>query len=203
MIIRGLNSLYHWTLTLAERPWALWALVIIAFCESSFFPLPPDLLLIPLVLGAMDLKDGRRVAWWVYPLACTLASVAGGAFGYWLGATFMETFGQWFIDRMHYQDRFDQIVALQDEYGVAIVLTAGLTPLPYKLFTIASGATGMNLAAFLGASFVARGLRFFALSILLRIFGARIRKLLDEHFGAMMIAAAVVVVGGFLLYRAL
>ena len=86
---------------------------------------------------------------------------------------------------------------------MAIVLTAGLTPLPYKLFTIASGATGMNLAAFLGASFVARGLRFFALSILLRIFGARIRKLLDEHFGAMMIAAAVVVVGGFLLYRAL
>ncbi len=196
----GLKKLYLWTLSLAERPWALWALVTVAFVESAFFPLPPDILLIPLVLGAVATVQ-QRIKWWVFPLACTCASVAGGVLGYGIGALLMDSVGRPILALFHYQEKFENLKAVYERQGLIIVLLAGLTPIPYKVFTILSGAVGMSLPVFVGASFAARGLRFFALALLLRVFGAQIKVFIDRHFSLLTIVAGGLLVGGIVLLR--
>lgn len=199
----GLKRLYAWTLTLASRPWALWALVAVAFAESAFFPIPPDVLLIPLVLGAVGAAKAGVTRWWLFPLACTLASVAGGIFGYGIGALLMDSVGAPILSFFHYDDKFEQLRQVYQEQGLMIVLLAGLTPIPYKVFTILSGAVGMSLPVFVAASVAARGLRFFALATLIRVFGVAIQSFIDRYFAWVTIAAGVAVVGGIIALRML
>ena len=199
----GLKRLYAWTLTLASRPWALWALIVVAFAESAFFPIPPDVLLVPLVLGTVGAAASSRYPWWVFPLACTLASVAGGVLGYGIGALLMDSVGGPILSIFHYEAKFDNLRNLYNEQGLMIVLLAGLTPIPYKVFTILSGAVGMSLPVFIAASVAARGLRFFALAILLRVFGKAIQTFIDRYFAWVTIAIGIFLVGGIVLLRML
>ena len=199
----GLKRLYAWTLTLASRPWALWALIVVAFAESAFFPIPPDVLLVPLVLGTVGAAASSRYPWWVFPLACTLASVSGGVLGYGIGALLMDSVGEPILSIFHYEAKFDNLRSLYNEQGLMIVLLAGLTPIPYKVFTILSGAVGMSLPVFIAASVAARGLRFFALAILLRVFGNAIQTFIDRYFAWVTIATGIFLVGGIVLLRML
>ena len=167
------------------------------------FPIPPDVLLVPLVLGAVGAAASSRYPWWVFPLACTLASVAGGVLGYGIGALLMDSVGKPILSIFHYEAKFDNLRSLYNEQGLMIVLLAGLTPIPYKVFTILSGAVGMSLPVFIAASVAARGLRFFALAILLRVFGNAIQTFIDRYFAWVTIATGIFLVGGVVLLRML
>lgn len=198
-----LRRLYLWVLSLADHPAGPVFLFLIAFMESSFFPIPPDVLLIPLVLGALT-KAWRLAA------LCTLGSVLGGAFGWWIGhamwysaAHEYSSLALWFFDQpwLPSQEKFEGVQHLYDEYGPAIVFTAGFTPVPYKLFTIASGAFDMNLAAFLGASAVGRAGRFFLVAGLLRWKGEAIKLFIDRWFNWLSLAMAVAIIAGFYVIK--
>lgn len=186
-----LRRLYDWTLSLAAHRHARWGLAGVAFAESSFFPIPPDILLIPMVLA-------ERAKAWAYATLCTLASVLGGVAGYLIGYLLFDQIGQPILAFYGYGEAFDSFASQYNEYGVWIVLIAGLTPFPYKVITIASGVTGLNFAVFLIASVVARGLRFFAVSALLWWFGDPIRAFIDRYFGLLSIVFVLLLIGGFL-----
>jgi membrane protein YqaA with SNARE-associated domain len=136
------QRLYHWTLSLAESPHAPWALGIIAFAESSFFPIPPDVILVP-----MCLARPRRA--WAYAALCTVASVAGGALGYAIGALLFDTVGHWLISVYGYAQKIETVRQFYQDWGAAFILVKGLTPIPFKLVTIVSGLLGYNFALFL------------------------------------------------------
>ena len=191
-----LRRLYDWTLRLAEHPHALWALAGISFIESSIFPVPPDILLIAIVLA-------RPERWFTAALVCTLASVAGGLAGYALGALVFEAVGQPILAFYGYLDRFADFSALYGEHGWWIVFGAGLTPIPYKVITIASGAAHLDLVVFTVASVVARGLRFFAEALLLWRFGRPMRRLIERYFGLATVLVLVLTIGGFVLLKGL
>ena len=144
-----LRRIYDWTMALSGKRYAEAALAGVAFAESSFFPIPPDLLLIPMVLA-------ERAKAWRFAVLASAASVIGGLFGYFIGALLFEQVARPILDLYGYGAKFDEFAGLYNQWGVWIVLTAGLTPFPYKVITIASGATGLNLAVFLIASLVAR-----------------------------------------------
>ncbi len=186
------NGLYRSTLALASSPRAPLALAAISFAESSFFPLPPDLLLVP-----MALAQPRRA--WFYALIATLASVAGGLLGYAIGALLYDTLGQWLIHAYGYGARMDTLRAAYDRWGWLVILVKGLTPIPYKLVTIVSGLLGYNLVLFVLLSLLTRGARFFLLAGLLNRFGAPISAGLERHFVWFLGALAVIVVAGFVL----
>lgn len=189
-----LRRLYDWTLSLAETRYALLALVIVSFTESSFFPIPPDVLLIPIILAA------RERAFLVAGL-CTIASVLGGTFGYWIGASLFETVGQPILDFYHKGAYFDEFKERFNNYGPWAVLFAGVTPFPYKVITITSGATGLDFWVFTISSIVARALRFFLVAFLLWKFGPPIRTFIEERFGLVATVAIVLLFGGFFLVR--
>jgi membrane protein YqaA with SNARE-associated domain len=184
------KRLYHWTLSLAESPRATYALAVIAFAESSCFPIPPDVILIPMSLA----RPGRAL---FYAAICTIASVLGGMLGYAIGAYLYDTVGLWLISLYHYSDR---IAALRDFYahwGALFILIKGLTPIPFKLVTIVSGLLGYNFALFVVLSIITRGARFFILAGILNRFGEPIKAGLEKHFATFMIALAVIIVAGF------
>jgi membrane protein YqaA with SNARE-associated domain len=183
---------YHWTLSLAESRHAPTALGAIAFAESSFFPIPPDTILVP-----MSLARPKRA--WVYALICTIASVAGGVLGYAIGALLFETVGKWLIGIYGYADRVEEIRALYAQWGWAVIVFKGLTPIPYKIVTITSGLLAYNLPLFIVLSLLTRGARFFILAVLLDRFGEPIRILLDKYFGWFLAFLALSVVVGFWL----
>jgi membrane protein YqaA with SNARE-associated domain len=189
-----LNRLYNWTLTLSAHPNALMFLALISFIESSFFPIPPDLLLIPMVLAAPHKA-------WVYALVCTLSSVLGGIGGYIIGYGFFEVIGQPVLDFYHAAEKFEAVKELYNEHGVLIVFSAGFSPIPYKLFTIASGVTQMDLMSFTLSSFVGRGLRFFIIAALLWKFGAPIRVFIEKHLGKLTLLFIILLVGGVLFLK--
>ena len=189
-----IRPLYDWTMALAAKPYALWALALVAFAESSFFPIPPDVLIIPMVLAA------RQKAWKI-AVVCTVASVAGGIAGYGIGAFLFDAVGQPILDLYHATEKFDEIRALYNEHGVLIVFSAGFSPIPYKLFTIASGVTGMDPVSFALASLVGRAGRFFLVAGLLWKFGAPIRTFIEAHLGKLSLAFVVLLVGGFVLIK--
>lgn len=180
----------------AASPHALWILALVSFVESSVFPIPPDVLLIPMVLAAP-----RRA--WLIAGVCTLSSVLGGMLGYAIGALLFETLGQPILDFYGYQEKFAQFSASYNQWGAWIVFGAGLTPFPYKVITIASGVTGLDLATFMVASVLARGLRFFAVAALLRWFGPPIRTFIEANLGWLTIVFFVLLFGGFLLLKLL
>ncbi len=191
-----LRRLYDWTLRLAEHPQALWWLAAISFIESSVFPVPPDLLLVAIVLA-------RPQRWFAAALVCTVASVAGGLAGYALGALLFEAVGRPVLAFYGYIDRFGDFADLYAEHGWWIVFGAGLTPIPYKVITIASGVAHLDLVVFTVASFVARGLRFFAVALLLWRFGPPVRRLIERYFGLATVIVLAVTVGGFVLLKGL
>ncbi len=184
------KRLYQWTLSLAESPRATWALAVIAFAESSFFPLPPDLILVP-----MSLAKPKRA--WFYAGVCTIASVAGGVLGYLIGSVLYDTVGKWLIHLYGYDQKAEVLRSCYDTYGWLIILLKGLTPIPYKLVTIVSGFAGYNIALFVVLSLLTRGARFFILAGILNRFGDPIRAALDRHFATFMIIILVTIVFGF------
>lgn len=184
------RRLYDWTMTLAAQPRATWALGGISFAESSFFPIPPDIILIP-----MSLARPRR-AWW-YAFVCTLTSVAGGLFGYAIGALLYDSVGKWLIELYGMNEGVESFRQAYAQYGHWIILIKGVTPIPYKLVTITSGFAGYDLAWFTVLSLITRGARFALLAGVLNVFGDPIRRLLERHFGLAMTLVLVAIVGGF------
>lgn len=166
------------------------ALGIIAFTESSFFPVPPDTILIPMSLA-------RPKSAWVYALICTAGSVAGALLGYAFGALLYETVGKWVINLYGYGPRVDQIRALYAQWGWAVILLKGFTPIPFKIVTITSGLLSYSLPLFILLTLLTRGARFFVLAVLLKRYGAPVNALLDKYFGWFLGMLAVIVVAGF------
>lgn len=187
-----LRRLYDWTLSLAASPHALWVLAAVSFIESSVFPIPPDVLLIPMVIARP-----RRA--WVIAGVCTAASVVGGAFGYLIGWGLFEQVGQPVLGFYGMEAKFSQFRDAYNAYGAWAVLIAGLTPFPYKVITILSGATGLNFVVFMVASIVARGARFFLIAALLWRFGEPVRDFIEQRLGLMLTLGLLALVGGFLM----
>jgi membrane protein YqaA with SNARE-associated domain len=187
-----LRRLYEWTMLQAAKPHALAILAAISFIESSVFPIPPDVLLIPMILAQ------RQRAFWIAGV-CTIASVAGGYFGYFIGYGLYETVGVPILNFYGYLDKFTDFQGMYNEYGAWIVFFAGLTPFPYKVITIASGVTHLDLGVFGMASILSRGLRFFLVATLLWYFGPWIRTFIDRYFGWLTLAFFVLLFGGFAL----
>ncbi len=189
------RRLYDWTLALAASPRAAWALAAVSFAESSFFPIPPDVLLIPMVLA-------RPKRAWFYVVVCTIASVVGGLFGYAIGALLYDPVGLWLIHWLGGgQQQAEEFRALYQEHGHWVILIKGLTPIPYKLVTITSGFAGYDLVWFTVLSVITRGARFAIVAGILNVFGDPIRRLLDRHFGLVMTLVVVGVVGGFAIAK--
>jgi len=189
-----LRRTYDRVMALSERPHALTALAAVSFVESSFFPIPPDVLLIPMVLAAPTRA-------WRIAFVCTVASVAGGMFGYALGYFLFESLGRPLLDFYGYAAKFAEFRALYNEWGAWIVFVAGVTPFPYKVITIASGVTALDPAVFTIASVLARGLRFFVVAALLRWLGPPIRDFIERRLGLVFTVFVVLLVGGFIAIR--
>ena len=190
----AIRALYDWTIALGRSPRALWALAVVAFIESSFFPIPPDLLLIPMVIAA------PHRAWLIAGVA-TLSSVAGGLFGYFIGAVLFDSVGAAIFEFYGKGDAVIEFNARFNEYGAWAVLVAGVTPFPYKVITIMSGWTGLSLPVFIAASIIARGLRFFIVAGLLWKFGAPIRDFIERYLGLVFTLFCVLLIGGFYVVR--
>ncbi len=189
-----IRSLYDWTLSLARHPNALWALAVVAFVESSVFPIPPDVLMIAMIVA----RPSRA---FVIAGVATVASVAGGLAGYWIGYGAFETVGRPVLEFYGKDTYFDSFSERYNEWGAWAVLIAGVTPFPYKVITILSGATGLSLGVFLVASIIARALRFFVVAALLWKFGAPIRDFIERRLGLMFTLFIVLLLGGFLAVR--
>jgi membrane protein YqaA with SNARE-associated domain len=189
-----LQRIYQRTITIAAGPNALWALVAIAFVESSFFPFPPDVLLIPMMLAQ------PRAAWRLAAI-CTLASVAGGLLGYAIGYYGFDLVGRPILEFYHAMPRYDALKAGFDRWGVWIIIIKGMTPIPYKLMTIASGVAHFDLPAFIGASIISRSLRFFLLAALLWWFGPAVREFIEKRLMLVTSLFAAALVGGFVIIR--
>lgn len=186
------RRLYDWVLHWADTPHAAAALFLLSFAESSFFPIPPDVLLIALVLGA-------RSRWWRLATLCTLGSVAGGIAGYAIGAFLMDAVGNRIIQFYHAEQHYERVKTLYHQYDYWIVFLAAFTPIPYKVFTIASGALGMNLLGFSIVSLVGRGARFFLVAMLLYRFGPSMKRFIDRYFDWLSLLFAVLLIGGFVI----
>lgn len=190
-----LRRLYDWTMSLARTRHAERALSGVSFAESSFFPIPPDVLLIPMVLA-------ERAKWLRYALICTAASVLGGLFGYFIGAVLFEGIGRPILEFYGYMGKFEEFQDAFNEWGLLIVLVfGGLTPLPYKVITIASGVTGLALPVFIVSSLVARGTRFFLVAWLLHYFGEPIHGFIEKHLSLLFTLFVILLVGGFVAIR--
>ena len=190
-MIRGL---YDWTMGLASHRHAIWALAAVAFIESSVFPIPPDVLLIPMVLA---------MPWRAFQFAAvaTVASVLGGMLGYAIGYGFMDAIGQPILEFYGKAGQFDELAQRFNEYGGWAVLIAGVTPFPYKVITIFSGATHLSLPLFIGVSVLARSLRFVIVAALLWKFGAPIRDFIERRLGLVFTVFVVGLLGGFYVLR--
>ena len=189
-----IKAVYNWTIKLSATRYALWALAIVAFAESSFFPIPPDLLLIPLIIAKP--KNAYLIAF-----IAMMASVLGGGLGYYIGLKLYETVGIIIINFYHAQQLFLDFQTQFNKYGAAAVLFAGVTPFPYKIITISSGIAGMPIYQFFIFSIIARGARFFIIAILLRLYGEPIRNFIERHLNLLFIAFMVLLVLGFLLIK--
>ncbi len=189
-----IRRLYDWTISLAASPHAMWALAIVAFVESSVFPIPPDVLMIPMIIARPS--RAFRIA-----AVATIFSVLGGLFGYWIGASLFEAVGRPVLEFYGKDAYFGEFADRYNEWGAWAVLIAGVTPFPYKVITILSGTTGLNLGVFMIASVIARGFRFFVVAGLLWKFGAPIRIFIEKRLGLMFTLFVVILLGGFYAVR--
>jgi membrane protein YqaA with SNARE-associated domain len=189
-----IRALYDWTLRLADHRRALWALAVVAFVESSIFPIPPDVLMIPMILA----RPNRA---FLIAGVALLASVLGGLLGYAIGALAFDTVGRPLLAALGQEAAMEAFSTRFNDFGFWAVLTAGITPFPYKVITIMSGWTGMPLGTFVATSILARALRFFIVAGLLRAFGAPIRDFIERRLGLVFTLFVVILLGGFYLVR--
>jgi membrane protein YqaA with SNARE-associated domain len=187
-----LRKIYDWCIEAAHKPYALWILGAVSFAESSFFPVPPDVMLLP-----MSLARPERA--WVYAGVCTITSVLGGVLGYAIGALLYDSVGQWLIHLYGLGDKVETFRAGYAEYGAWIILLKGLTPIPYKLVTITSGFANYNIWLFVLLSVIARGGRFFLVAILLNRYGAWIRERIEARLGLWVALGAGLLLLGFII----
>ena len=190
------KKLYDWVLSWAETPYGSWALFILAFSESSFFPIPPDVLLIALAVG----KPEKSLK---FALICSVGSVLGGILGYMIGWQFMAMLGEKIVAFYGLTEKVAYIESLYHQYDAWAVGIAGFTPIPYKVFTITAGAFKINFLIFVLASAVSRSLRFFLVGGLIYKFGPRIQTFIDKYFNLLAILFTVLLVGGFILIKML
>jgi membrane protein YqaA with SNARE-associated domain len=189
-----LRRLYDWTLSLAARPSAPYALALVSFSESSFFPVPPDVMLVPMMLARPDKA-------WFYALICTIASVIGGIFGYVIGLALYDSIGAWLFQLYGLTEGADTFRHAYADYGHWVILLKGLTPIPYKLVTITSGFAGYHLGWFILLSVITRGARFFLVALLMSKFGPSIKSIIDNNFNLVAGGAIVAIVGGFVAFK--
>lgn len=189
-----LHSLYDWVLHWAETPYGVPALFVLAFAESSFFPVPPDVLLIALAIS-IPTRAFR------YALVCSVGSILGGMLGYVFGWQFYEIIGKPIVQFYHGEQMFDQIQTMYNRYGFWAVFTAGFTPIPYKVFTIASGVFKLHFVKFFIASGISRSARFFLVSGLIWQFGPQIKSFIDKYFNLVVIGFTILLIGGFVVIR--
>ncbi len=189
-----LRRLYDWVLHWAETPYGVPALLVLAFAESSFFPVPPDVLLIALAVSIPS-----RAFW--YALICAAGSICGAYLGYAIGYFSWEAIGRPLVEFYQGQETMNWIRLQYETYGFWGVFVAALTPIPYKVFTVASGVFGFDLATFTAASILGRGLRFFAVGTLIYFFGPPVKDLIDRHFNLMVALFAALLVGGFAIIK--
>ena len=192
MRIAAFDRLYTRVMTMARHRHAMRWLAGVSFVESSVFPIPPDVMLIPMILA-------ERARAWAIAAVCTGASVLGGLAGYAIGYAFWETVGQPLVGFYGYEAKMGDFAARYNEWGAWIVFIAGITPFPYKVITIASGVAGLDIIVFTVASVLSRGLRFFVEAALLWRFGAPVQRFVERHMGLLGIVFAVTLIGGFLL----
>src|SRR5476651_1513940 len=184
-----LRRLYDWCIDAAHKPYAMWMMGAVAFVESSFFPVPPDVMLIPMALARPE-RAYIMAAW------CTVASVAGGILGYAIGSLLYDSVGAWLIHLYGYGDKVETFRTAYAQWGAWIILLKGLTPIPFKIVTITSGFAGYNLWLFILFSIIARATRFFVLAFLLHRYGEKARHIIEKRLGLwVLMGAAVVVVG--------
>jgi membrane protein YqaA with SNARE-associated domain len=190
-----LKRIYDWCVQAADKPYALWILAAVAFAESSFFPIPPDVMLAP-----MSLAQPKRA--WLFAAVCTAASVVGGVLGYAIGALLYDSVGHWLISLYGLGGKVEAFRASYAQWGAAIILLKGLTPIPYKLVTITSGFAGYNIWLFVLFSIITRGGRFFIAALVLNRYGDWIRARIEQHLGWFVaILVAAVAAGFFVAFR--
>ena len=187
-----LKRIYDWCIDAAHKPYALWIMGAVAFAESSFFPVPPDVMLIP-----MSLARPQRA--WLYAAVCTVASVVGGILGYAIGALLYDSVGHWLINFYGLGGKVEAFREAYAQWGALIIIGKGLTPIPYKLVTIASGFAGYNIWLFVLCSIIARGLRFFIAALLLNRYGEWIRVRIEKHLALWVVLGIAVLVLGFII----
>ena len=189
-----LKRTYNWTLEKAQHKNAKWYLGSISFAESSFFPIPPDILLIPMALAS-------KAKALFYAFICTLFSVLGGILGYAIGYFFFNSVGIYIVEFYHLENSFSVFEDYYREFGILIVLGAGITPFPYKFITIASGVFGLNIFLFIIVSIIGRGLRFYLIAILLYFFGEKIKLIIDKYFNILTIVFFILLIGSVFIIR--
>ncbi len=184
-----LRKMYDWCIAEAGQPHASWIMGIVSFVESSFFPVPPDAMLIPMSLARPDKA-------YFYATLCTLTSVAGGLLGYFIGAVLYDSLGLWLISLYGYGDKIEAFREAYAQWGAWIILLKGVTPIPYKIVTIASGFSGYPIIPFIGLSLVARGMRFYVVAFLLNRYGDKAREIIEKRLGFWVTVSALVLVIG-------
>jgi len=189
-----LRRLYDRVMMLAAHPRAMWVLAAVSFAESSFFPIPPDAMLVPMVLA-------RRAEAWRIAALCTVASVIGGFFGYAIGYFLYEMIGRPLVAFYGLERQFEQFQVLFSEWGLWIILIKGMTPIPYKIITIASGVAKFDLTVFALASIVTRGVRFYLVAALLYFFGPPIREFIERYLTLVTTGFVVILISGFIALR--
>ena len=184
-----IKRLYDWTISLAEHPRALWALAVVSFVESSFFPIPPDVMMIPMIIA----RPNRA---FLIAGVCMVASVLGALLGYYIGATLMDTVAMPILEFYGKADIVPEIESFFDEYGWQSVIIAGVTFLPFKVVTIVAGSASMSLPVFIATAIVARSIRFFLVAALLWKYGEPIRAFIEKRLGLMFVVFCVLLFGG-------
>ena len=191
-----LRNLYNWTLDKASHKKASWFLILVSFAESSFFPIPPDILLIPMILA-------KRLKAWFYALICTFSSVAGGLVGYAIGYFFYASIGSAIVEVYGLSNSFNIFEDYYKQYGIWIVLGAGFTPFPFKFITIASGVFNLNIFLFVIVAIIARGLRFYLIATLLFVFGNTIKNIIDKYFNLLVSLFFILLIGSIFIIKLL
>ncbi len=189
-----IQKCYDYMLDLSARPKALYFLCTVSFIESSFFPIPPDVMLIPMILATPNKA-------WKIASACTISSVVGGCFGYAIGVFLFDTVAKPLLDFYGYGHQFDVFSDYYHQWGAWIVFGAGITPFPYKVITIASGVVGLNIWVFTIASVLSRGGRFFLVAWLLKKYGEPMKVFIEKNLGSLAVLFFVLLVGGFALIK--
>ena len=189
-----LRKLYDWTLIKSQHPKATWFLSFISFIESSIFPIPPDIILIPMIIA-------KRTNAFLYAFVCTISSVLGGIAGYLIGFYLFNSIGTIIINYYGLANQFTLFENYYLKYGIWIVLGAGFTPFPFKFITIASGVFGLNIVLFITVAFLARGLRFYLIALLLKIFGGIIENLINRYFNILASIFFILLIGSIMILK--